>query len=110
MKKIELQHTSSRFETLDDLTFYISSNTNSILADEKVVETSYKNGEISYDEFINLMNGYIEDMDTLNHLLISNKETYNGEDKGDVYNELLDDVNTVIMYGDTVVYNNSGEN
>lgn len=98
--------TSSRFETLDDLTFYLDSNFSSILADEKLLITKFKNEEISQKEFMNEMNSYISEADSLNHLLISNRETYNLEGKSSEYDSLSEKADTVIMYGDSAVYIN----
>lgn len=95
---------SSRFETLDDLTYYLDSNMASTLALEKALATQYKNGSISRDYFTQEMNVEIEFTNTLNHLLTINKQTYKNEGKSDTYKRLSDDMDSLILYGDTLLY------
>jgi hypothetical protein len=98
--------TTNKWKTLDELSFYIDGELRSILAGEKVVENEYQNGEITADSYLEQMNDYSEQVNTLNHLLIANKTLYDNEDKTEEYNTLLDNLNTVIIYGDSSVYNN----
>jgi hypothetical protein len=98
--------TTNKWKTLDELSFYIDGELRSILAGEKVVENEYQNGEVTADSYLEQMNDYSEQVNTLNHLLIANKTLYDNEDKTEEYNTLLDNLNTVIIYGDSSVYNN----
>lgn len=95
---------STRFETLDDLTLYLSSNLGSTLSSEKQLVTQLNNGTISYDTFIAQMNEHIVFTDNLNHLLIANKETYRNAGLEDTYNELVANSNALIVYGDKALY------
>lgn len=95
---------SSRFESLEDLTFYLNSNMASILAYEKALATQYSNGSISSDYYYSELSVYLDYTNTLNHLLTINKNTYKSEGKEDEYDTLVNDMDALILYGDTLYY------
>ena len=96
---------SSRFETIDDLTLYLSSNLGSTLSTEKQAVNKYNNGEITLNEFFAILDNCKVITDELNHLLIANKNTYIQHGLEDTYNELSQNVESLIAYGDSVKYN-----
>ena len=97
---------SSRFENLDELTFYIKSKTSAVLADEKALYNQYNGGGLSSDDFKSKIQEYIDQVDGLNHLLVLNKGSYEDEGELNTYNELLDNISTLTAYGDTILYGN----
>jgi len=101
---LEKSNTSTRFETLDDLIFYLDSNISSTLADEKVLVTTYKNGDISYEYYLAKGNEYVEFTDYLSHLLTANKKIFEDENRRDEYDELVESLDALMIYGDAIVH------
>lgn len=95
---------SSRFETVDDLSFYLDSNMSSTLALEKTLVTQFRNNTITETDFLKEMKSTIEVTNNLNHLLTINKQTYMNEGKKSVYDRLSDDMDSLMLYGDTLIY------
>ena len=95
---------SSRFKNLDELTFYLNSNMASTLALEKALATQYENGKISREYYYSQLSVHREFVDELNHLLTINKKTYQNENMEDEYNTLVNDMDALILYGDTLYY------
>ena len=104
-QSLEDTDNSGRFETLDDLTLYISGQSMSCLSAEKQAETKYNNGNMSYNELKEVVDYNSDVADNLYHLLIVNKNVYISEGKEDVYNGLAEDINNLIVYGDTLLLN-----
>lgn len=97
---------SSRFANLEELTFYIESKTASLMADEKTLLNQYNSGTLSETDFKEQLKGKIDEVDGLNHLLVLNKESYDDEEQGEKYSELLDNINSLTAYGDNIYYGN----
>lgn len=97
---------SVRFDSVDDLTLYISSSAAYYLSCEKQLETKYNNNTITESELLSGMNEYIEKINNIYHLLTANENVYKSNAMTDTYEELTNEVNEVIKYGDIVVYNN----
>lgn len=95
---------SSRFNSLDDITFYVEGATMSALSAEKQAVTSYSSGLITYEEFIAIIDENTKTADSINHLLIANEKSYIDEGKEEKYKELMENNNILILYGDTVRY------
>lgn len=106
-QSLEENASSGRFETLDDLTLYLSGQSMSCLSAEKQAERQYKNYEITYDDLKTIVDYNSGIANELYHLLIVNKNVYTDEGQEDVYNELLENINTLIVYGDTLLINAS---
>ena len=102
---IEGQQTeSSRFETLDDLSLYLDGEITSALSSQKQALNKYKYGSISYDEFVSILKENSSTLDTLQHLLLVNKQNYEDEGKMDDFQRLSDNLDAVMVYGDTLRY------
>lgn len=102
-KTLEKTNSSSRFKTIEDLTFYIESNTNAILSSEQILVNSYKSGKISKNEFAKKAETCVAFTDDLNHLLVANKKVYKNMGQEDKYLELSDALDSLIAYGDSLV-------
>lgn len=94
---------SSRFNTLDELTAYIQSNQGVILSTMQLAEIQLQNEEISHEQYISQMNTYIAAANELNNLLLANASVYSEEQQQDTYNNLVQSMNTVIVYGATAI-------
>lgn len=90
---------SSRFETLEDLTLYISSNQGVILSNEKQAVTKYNNGVLSKEDTLAILNANIDASNQLYQLLILNKSAYENEGKLDEYDNLYTNMENVLSYG-----------
>jgi predicted small secreted protein len=101
--------TSSRFATLDELSLYIESNTGSVLSSEMQTVNLYTQGSLTRDNFVATMEEYISQANALNHLLLVNKENYENEGREEEYNELSENLDTLMIYGDMKVYNAENE-
>lgn len=95
---------STRFSTLDDLTFYLDSQISSIMANEKMLANQYLSGSITQEEYISSLQDYSKQVDSHNHLLVANRNLYKEEGKEDDYNVLTDNINTLTTYGDSLIY------
>lgn len=96
---------SGRFATLDELTLYIESNTGSILSEEIQLVNSYNAGSISKQVYINSMNDCISRANSINHLLLINKDVYENEKEMKKYEEMAGNLETLFIYGDTALVN-----
>lgn len=96
---------SSRFASLEDLTLYIEGTLMTSLSAEKQAVTAYENNAITYEELCTVIEENTKIADEINHLLIANKNVYINAGQEDKYNELLENNNTLIIYGDTALYN-----
>ena len=94
----------SRFETLDDLTTYIDLQTSDLYAKEVQTVNNYKQKNITRENFLSEMNGYIEEVNALNHLLLVNKNGYISDSKETTYNTLYNNLESLMIYGDMAIY------
>lgn len=95
---------SSRFETLDDLTFYIDGELNSALSAEKQAFNAYQSGTASADDVRAIVSEKAQSADKINHLLVSNKNEYKKAGKESDYNTMKENLDALIVYGDTLLY------
>lgn len=96
---------SARFANLDELTLYIDSNTGTLLSNETQMVNMLSAGMITTDVFGKNLSDYISQANELNHLLLVNEKTYEREGKLEVYNQLVENMNTLLVYGDAALYN-----
>ena len=101
-KSLEMTNHSSRFETLDDLSFYLESNINATLSKEQALYNTYCSGNCSKSYYTYNLNEYIDFTDEMSHLLTANKALYKEEGKEDTYNYLSDALDVLMVYGDTI--------
>ena len=101
-KTLEMTNKSSRFENLDELSFYLESNINATLSNEQALYNTYTSGNCSKAYFIYNLNEYIEFTDEMSHLLTANKSLYKEEGKEERYYELSDSLDVLMVYGDTI--------
>ncbi len=99
---LKMTEHSSRFDTLDDLTFYLESNINATLSNEQALYNTYVSGECSKYYYSYTLNGYISFTDEMRHLLTANKSLYKEEGKEKVYDRLSGSVDVLMMYGDSI--------
>lgn len=95
----------SRFSSFDELSAYIDENTNNLYSKEIKIVNAYKQRNISKEIFFEEMNSCIEEVNTLNHLLLVNKQGYENNGKTLDYNTLSSNLETLTVYGDLGVYN-----
>jgi hypothetical protein len=69
----------------------------------------YTQGSLTRDNFVATMEEYISQANALNHLLLVNKENYENEGREEEYNELSENLDTLMIYGDMKVYNAENE-
>lgn len=91
---------STRFNSLDELTLHIESSQGYILSNEKQLMAQFENNVITAEDFKNSMNGYIKEVDELNHLLLLNEAVYENNNEHSLYLELKDNMENLITYGD----------
>lgn len=96
---------TSRFDSIDDLTLYLSSNIGATLSTEKQAVKKLNNNEISLNDFYATMDACRITVDELNHLLIANKNVYSEHNLTETYFELSEDIDSLIAYGDSAKYN-----
>ena len=95
---------SSRFSSIDDLTLYLDGKMNSALSTEKQGKKSFEAGQITYDELKVIIKDTSSEVDTLNHLLLANKNEYKKNGKIGDYETLKNNMEILIVYGDIVLY------
>lgn len=95
---------SSRFSSLDDITFYVEGSTMTALSAERQAFSSFNSGLITYEELVAIIDENTAIADSVNHLLIANETTYIEEGKVEKYNELMYNNNVLILYGDIIKY------
>ncbi len=101
-KRYEMTENSSRFNNLDELSYYLESNINATLSNEQALYNTYISGNCSDSYYTDTLNGYIEFTDELSHLLTANKSLYKEEGLDDKYNELSEELDTLMIYGDKI--------
>lgn len=94
---------SNRFETVDDLTLYIQSSTAFYLSTEKQLYTKYRNGVIDGQALKDNIYDCTEKLNSIYHLLIINKAVYEENNISDTYDQLISNINTVFVYGDSIL-------
>lgn len=94
---------SNRFDTVDDLTLYIQSSTAFYLSTEKQLYTKYKNGTVGKQDLRESIYDCTEKLNNIYHLLIMNKAVYDENNLSDTYEQLMSNINTVFVYGDSIL-------
>lgn len=97
--------TSTRFANLDELTLYLNSNTGAALSNETQLVNMFDSGLITAEVLQTQMQEYISQANELNHLLLVNNQTYANAGRQEEYNTLKDNIDTLLIYGDTAIYN-----
>lgn len=97
--------TSTRFANLDELTLYLNSNTGAALSNETQIVNMFDSGLITAEVLQTQMQEYISQANELNHLLLVNNQTYANAGRQEEYNTLKDNIDTLLIYGDTAIYN-----
>ena len=101
-KTYEMTDNSTRFKTLDDLTFYLESNINATLSNEQALYNTYISGGCTDSYYSYTLSGYIDFTDEMSHLLTANKELYKEEGLESDYEELSEALDTLMVYGDSI--------
>ena len=101
-KTYEMTDNSTRFKTLDDLTFYLESNINATLSNEQALYNTYISGGCTDSYYSYTLSGYIDFTDEMSHLLTVNKELYKEEGLESDYEELSEALDTLMVYGDSI--------
>lgn len=97
--------TSTRFANLDELSLYLNSNTGAALSNETQLVNMFDSGLITAEVLQTQMQEYISQANELNHLLLVNNQTYANAGRQEEYNTLKDNIDTLLIYGDTAIYN-----
>lgn len=97
--------TSTRFANLDELSLYLNSNTGAALSNETQLVNMFDSGLITAEVLQTQMQEYISQANELNHLLLVNNQTYANAGRQEEYNTLKDNIDTLLVYGDTAIYN-----